>query len=124
MRRIQWACGDLCRTATLRWLPPRRWRVCRYCNGFLSKENVLYETLEQNQLVISVWVIPLVATLARDFPSVAYSLRFIHDGCSSNGNRATCRSYAARAARVNEVPGGNSWSRCVWLVGLLRPSPW
>ncbi|MCL4117847.1 UNVERIFIED_CONTAM: hypothetical protein GTU68_005037 [Idotea baltica] len=47
-------------------------------NGFLSKEMLFSETVNQNQLGSFNWIIPSVAALAAVF-SVAYSLRFIHD---------------------------------------------
>ena len=65
-------------TATLAMVAAASMAGVPLLNGFLSKEMMFAETLNQETLGALSWFIPLLATLAGAL-AVAYSLRFMHD---------------------------------------------
>lgn len=65
-------------TATLAMVAALSMAGVPLLNGFLSKEMLFAETLNQDTLGALSWFIPLLSTLA-GMLAVAYSLRFIHD---------------------------------------------
>ena len=65
-------------TATLAMVAAASMAGVPLLNGFLSKEMLFAETLNQETLGALSWFIPLLATLAGAL-AVAYSLRFMHD---------------------------------------------
>jgi multicomponent K+:H+ antiporter subunit A len=65
-------------TATLAMVAAASMAGVPLLNGFLSKEMMFAETLNQETLGALSWFIPLLATLAGTL-AVAYSLRFMHD---------------------------------------------
>lgn len=65
-------------TATLAMVAASSMAGVPLLNGFLSKEMMFAETLEQYTFGALSWWVPLLATIGATF-SVAYSLRFMHD---------------------------------------------
>ncbi len=65
-------------TATLAMVAASSMAGVPLLNGFLSKEMLFSETLDQSTLGALSWWIPLLATAGGAF-AVAYSLRFMHD---------------------------------------------
>ena len=65
-------------TATLAMVAAASMAGVPLLNGFLSKEMLFAETLDQSTLGSLSWLIPVLATLGGAL-AVAYSLRFIHD---------------------------------------------
>ncbi|MDX9875842.1 MAG: proton-conducting transporter membrane subunit, partial [Spongiibacteraceae bacterium] len=117
MRRINGMWKYLPHTAVLAMVAAAAMAGVPLLNGFLSKEMFFTETLGLDQLGKAQFLLPLTATVAGIF-SVAYSLRFIHDGFF-NGEPVNLPKFPPHEPpRYMKVPVEILVALCV-LVGLL-----